>query len=360
MGRVYKALLKAEKWKVGDRPIGRPDRSDAVRGGRVAAVAAAPCIDASSEATTRFPFEADLPETEDVASLAAEPSLIAPEPADAGQLAYAPPPAVLARLPVCESPPPGAPAITFEEPSEVLNIGDRVVDRRFTTLTREDPLAVERCRVLAVKLLNLADRRKLKTLLITSAEAGEGKTTIAAGVAWLLARHPERRVLLIDANQASPSIGRTLGVDSTSGWLNLAERSCELKHALVRLDPNGLYVMTPGAPADAQSSDAFSSRVEEVIAELSPSFDLVVVDSPAILESPEAQRLAAVLDGAVIVARAGHTHHSKVAAARKLVPKERRLGVVLNESEADAETPQRRRRKRSLAGRLFGRRSSTA
>jgi Mrp family chromosome partitioning ATPase len=208
---------------------------------------------------------------------------------------------------------------------------------------------------LAVKLLNLADRRKLKTLLITSAEAGEGKTTVATAVAWLMAKHPERRVLLIDANPASPSVGRTLGIDSKRGWLNLVDRSCELKHALVRLDPNGLYVMTPGASEAAQPTDAMSSRLEDVIAEVATRFDLVVVDSPAILESPDGQRLAAVLDGAVIVARAGYTHHSKVTAARKLVPKERRLGVVLNESEADAEIAHRRRGKSSLAGRLFGR-----
>ena len=106
---------------------------------------------------------------------------------------------------------------------------------------------------------------------------------------------------------------------------------------------------------DSQSTDAMSWRLEDVIAEVATRFDLVVVDSPAILESPEAQRLAAVLDGAVIVARAGYTHHSKVTAARKLVPKERRLGVVLNESEADAEIAHRRRGKRSLARRLFGR-----
>lgn len=267
---------------------------------------------------------------------------------------------MLSRRPVPESPALGAPVITFEEPSEVSNIRDLAIDPRFATLTSEDPLAVERYRALAVRLLNLAERRKLKTLLITSAEAGEGKTTVATVVAWLLAKHAERRVLLIDANPASPSVARTLGLDSKRGWLNLVDRSCEPKHALVRLDPNGLYVMTPGASAAPRSTDAMSSRLEDVIAELAPRFDMVVVDSPAILESPEAQRLAAVLDGAVLVARAGHTHHRNVTAARKLVPKERRLGVVLNESEPGAEVAHPRGRKRSLVGRLFGRKRLTA
>ncbi len=345
-------MVRAEKWKDGDRPIGRPDRKDS---------APAFSFNVSSAATARSAFEDNLPLLEDLVTSAAGGSFIAAESADVGATTLVPRPAAsLARRAVAEPTAPGAPVITFEEPSEISNIRDLAIDPRVATLTRGDPLAVERYRALAVKLLNLAERRKLKTLLITSAEAGEGKTTVATAVAWSLAKHPERRVLLIDANPASPSVGRTLGLDPKRGWLNLVDRSCELKHALVRLDPNGLYVMTPGPLAALQSTDAMSSRLEDVIAELAPRFDLVVVDAPAIIESPDAQRLAAVLDGAVIVARAGHTHHSKVTAARKLVPKERRLGVVLNESEAGAEFAHRRRAKSSLVGRLFGRKRLTA
>lgn len=355
MGRVYNALLRAEKWKDGDRTIGRPDSKDSARG-RDGAAATACSYNVSAAATERSAFEDTLPLTEELVTSATGGATIAAESADEGASrrvtrAAAPP----ARRVIPEPPVSSTPVFTFEEPIEVSNIRGLAIDPRVATLTREDPLAVERYRALAVKLLNLAERRKLKTLLITSAETGEGKTMVATVVAWLLAKHPERRVLLIDANPGSPSVGRILGIDSKRGWLNLVDHSCELKHALVRLDPNGLYVMTPGAPAANQATDAMSSRLEGVIAELARRFDLVLVDSPAILESPEAQRLAAVLDGAVIVARAGHTHHSKVTAARKLVPKERRLGVVLNESEADGETAHRRRRKSSLAVRLFGR-----
>ena len=66
---------------------------------------------------------------------------------------------------------PSAPVITFEEPSDVLDIRKTAIDPRFSALINEDPLVLERYRALTVKLLNLAERRKLKTLLITSAEA---------------------------------------------------------------------------------------------------------------------------------------------------------------------------------------------
>ena len=129
---------------------------------------------------------------------------------------------------------------------------------------------------------------------------------------------------------------------------------CEPKQAMLRLDPNGLYVLTPGPFAGTVTEDAYAARLEDMIAKMALRFDVVVVDSPAILESPETQSLAGMLDGSVIVARAGHTHHSKVTAARKLVPKERRLGVVLNESDIKGG-----RNKGSFTG-LFGRRKRHA
>ncbi|HJZ67662.1 MAG TPA: hypothetical protein VKF81_06055, partial [Blastocatellia bacterium] len=108
------------------------------------------------------------------------------------------------------------------------------------------------------------------------------------------------------------------------GWDNRRNGFWELKEAMVRIDPNGLYVLTP-------DSETLSSRLDEVLAELSVRFDITVVDSPQILDSPETKHLAATLDGTVIVARAGHTNRRNVIAARKLVPKDRRLGLVLNE-----------------------------
>lgn len=350
MGRVYNALVKAERWDDGGRPIGRPAPRSAQPGRHVDA----PQVFSVNSSPT---FEDNFVLAEDLVTPASVESPIVAAPVDAPvpvvASAFEPRSAIaLAPSPVSERPAPSRP-MTFEEPITVSNIGECTINPHLAALTGEDSLAVERYRALSVKLLSLARQRKLKTLLITSAEAGEGKTTVATCAAWALAKHSELRVLLIGANPASSSIGGMLGIDAKRGWLNLADGSSDLKHAMVRLDPNGLYVLTPGALAAAQSIDALSSRLEDVIAELAPRFDLVVVDSGSILESPETQRLAAILDGAVIVARADRTHRGKVNAARKLVPKERRLGVVLNESEA--EVAYRRGEKKSLLGRVFRR-----
>lgn len=345
MGRVYKALVRAERWKDYERPIGSPVPADdqAMR---------------AEDPSTVLPFNIDSPALALEANFASPREFAAPAEwliaagtaglsaaARASARSVSPSPRPISQVVASEPAP-------FEEPIQVLIVSDLTIDPHFAALTGQDPSAAERYQSLAVKLLNLAERRKLKTVLITSAEAAEGKTTVATNVAWVLAKHPERRVLLIEASATSTSVARALGIDPKRGWLDLADGSCKREQAIIRLDPNGLYVLTPRTRAATQPADALSPRLEKLIAELAPQFELVVVDSPAIVESPETQRLAAVLDGAIIVARAGRTHHSKVTAARKLVPKERRLGIVLNESEVDITD---RKHQKKFLGRLFGR-----
>jgi Mrp family chromosome partitioning ATPase len=350
MGRVYNALVRAERWEDRERPIG------------ASALREADSREADSYENAILEFENDHTLAEEVAKPLHPRSIIS-----AGSALKAAASAPLPRRVAPSSPRPAfespaasqPPTAAFEEPSEVTNVDKRKVDPHLASITGGDKLAAERYRALAVKVLNLAERQKLKTLLITSAVAAEGKTTVAINLAWSLAQKPlaqkplaqkqQRRVLLIDATRTS-DIGRMLGINPKRGWLSLADKSCEPKQAMVRLDPSGLYVMTSGAHFAAQVNEALSSRLEDVIADLAPQFDAIVVDSPSILDSPETQRLVAVLDGSVIIAQAGCTHHNKVTDARKLVPKARRLGVVLNESDAGGRRPE----KGSFVGRLFG------
>jgi Mrp family chromosome partitioning ATPase len=340
MGRVYNALVRAERFDDRRRPIGSPDAREA-----------------GAVETDSFEFEEKLAFAEEVAKpLNRRPSVATGSALNAAALAplsrravpSSPRPAF--ESPAASQPPPAA----FEEPSEVLSVDRLKVDHHLGSVTGSDKRASERYRTLAVNVLNQIQSRKLKTVLVASAEGAEGRTTIAINIAWslaqkFLAQKPRRRVLLIDATR-SFDVSRMLGINPKRGWLDLMERSCDTKQAMVRIDPSGLYVMASGAYSAEQFTDGFASRLENVIADMTSLFDVIVVDSHPILDSSETQCLAGVLDATVIVARAGCTHHSKVTAARKLVPKARRLGVVLNESDADAS----KLNKSSFVSKLFG------
>jgi len=372
MGRVYNALAKADRLTDGQHPIGRPDSEPAAarqqnaaatrRHGDAAMVPAPPParrdsapprgFDVSNEhhiarsegasgaASSDFDYLFTLSETAG-ARRAAEPAL----PSTEERVAVPPPPRAAA------SP-------TFEEPRQIVKLLSLTIAPHVAAIAGSDALAAERYRTLAVRLSTLAARRKIKSLIVTSADAGEGKSTVAANLAWTLARPGVRRVLLLDANVCAASIDRLLGIRPARGWLSLSDAPTELTDAMLRIDPNGLCVMTAQGASDAAYADnggldeaLMSSRFEKLLARLAARFDLVVIDAPAICDSAAAQQLAAIADGCVLVARAGHTSHRRISEATDLVPQERRLGVILNECEI-AEAPARRG-KRSLMGRLF-------
>jgi len=109
--------------------------------------------------------------------------------------------------------------------------------------------------------------------------------------------------------------------------------------------PNGLYTWTPGGYSPAGDDALLSPSFDKLIASLEADFDLIIIDSPAILESSGAQRLASLADGTVFVVRAGHTHHRAVTEGLTLLPPERRLGLVLNESDVENESPSKQNKK---------------
>jgi protein-tyrosine kinase len=360
MGRVYNALVKADRLTDGQRPIGRP----AIQGAEPVGAARQAQVDLSS--TPHFDFDDGRTTPVDfgngfslgetfvtertperfTAPLAFEPFASSARVPEGGMRVDASrDSASSASLPIKP---------IFAEPREVINVKNLSLDPHWAALTGGDPLASERYRTLAVRVT----RRTLKTLMVTSAEDGEGKSTVAANLAWVMARRDNRRVLLIEASLR----GHMPNVASGRGWLEMTDVSSELAETIVRLDPNGLYVMSAGGSrrkADLNDSDVddalASSQFEKAVAELAGYFDFIVIDAPTICGSVGAQQLAAVADGTVVVARAGRTHHSRVMTAVGLVPQERRLGIVLNESEVGEDLAHRGGGNASIIRRLFGR-----
>ena len=356
MGRVYNALVKADKWRGRGRPIGRPaDRPE-----RPAS------LKPDMTPAPRTPGMGYRERAEPVRESAAA-AVAVNDAAGANERAASsvtPFPQAVPAPPTVEKQPPA-----FIEPRKSLDVSNLDVEPHLVSIAGGDALASERYRTLAVRLLNMAARRKLKTLLFTSAQEGEGKTTVATNLAWVMAKSSERRVLLIDADLRLPSVARALEINPGRGWLELLDGSAELIDTAIRLDPNGLYVLAPfaadkdykeneryGSDQDATAYALTSSRLEKLLKDLEGQFDFILIDAPPILEFADAQRLASIADGTVIVARAGHTHHDQVTGALKLVPKDRRIGVVLNEAQVEEEIAYYNRKKRAGFGRLFQRR----
>jgi capsular exopolysaccharide synthesis family protein len=389
MGRVYNALLRSERMKENDRPIGRPARVQtppapvAVPARDVKAAVSAEVERGQKPAFDKPAF--DLPKVETIAASNKAESITGFEaehaaPLDFSELialgemiAASPRREVKTQTrPRSSSRPSGdlrgafAPANVpaFVEPRQLFTVSKTTVATCLTAITGDDRLACERYRTLGVRLLNLAAKRKLKTVIVTSAREHEGKSTVATNLAWVMAKPGERRILVIDANPDSAAVCRMLGVKPQRGWTDVIEDGAQISDAMVRIDPNGLYVLAAGpeksSPYDTgignrgfdRSDGLASPRLEKLIAELERHFDFVIIDAPTI-KNMNAQRLASIADSTVMVVRAGRTPHDEVTEALKLVPRDACAGIVLNESDTKEQFT--RKDRKTLLARLVGR-----
>ncbi len=167
------------------------------------------------------------------------------------------------------------------------------------------------------------------SLLVTSCQPREGKTTVSLNLALSLASSG-RRTLLVDADLRRPSLHRAFGVDGTPGlWEYLAGGS---DWSLLARDTgqSNLDVM-PAGRATGNPSDALaSSRMREFLAGAERSYDSVVLDSLALfLNAADARILGSLVDGVLVVVRSGVTPR---ALARRVTEKASNVrGVVLND-----------------------------
>jgi protein-tyrosine kinase len=365
MGTVYKALIRANRWRPEERSIGRPfgivqpSTANTRAEGPVASTA-------SSVNEEHKPSDSDISSTPGAAAISIPTSNAAvPETAPAASMALGD--FSMRRIDTEEI----VDGIyvrsythrIFEEPSQIARAIDLSIDSGLPAIIGTDQLSVERYRTLATRLLELAARRRLKTILVTSAAESEGKSRVALNLSWLLAENTDRRILLIEANLPRVSFGKMLGVEPQRSWVELITNQCRFQDAAVRLDPNGLYLLMhrttlafTSASSVVDSTHLFSdARFEKLLMQLGASFGVIVIDAPALLNCTQARRLAAIADGTLLVVRAGSTNGDAVAQALALVPRNRQLGVVLNETDERGDPSRTRQGNKGRARFSFGR-----
>ncbi|WP_230191529.1 CpsD/CapB family tyrosine-protein kinase [Paenibacillus sp. CECT 9249] len=171
----------------------------------------------------------------------------------------------------------------------------------------------------------------VRTLLITSAVPGEGKTTTAANLAVSYA-HEGKKVLLVDADLRKPSLHLMFGQTNLYGLTNLLTNERPDQEAIresyipnLSLVPSGTI---PPNPAEILSS----SRLDSLLEEWKRQFDIVIFDSPPTLAITDGLVVATRCDGVILVVQAGKVKLEQVRKAKmnlELV-KSTVLGVVLN------------------------------
>lgn len=197
-------------------------------------------------------------------------------------------------------------------------------------------LCAEQFRILRSRLYRLREKSPVRTLLVTSTLPGEGKTFVALNLALAIARQHERRALLIDADLRASRLHVRLGAPSAPGLSDYLNGRVD-EHSIVQADPKiELFLIPAGRPVHNPSELLANGILGDLICELSPMFDWVIVDAPPVLAVGDAGIIAEFCDGVIVVARAGRTAHDLVKTTVQEFRGRNLLGVVLNAaSEAE-------------------------
>ncbi|MDQ6651843.1 MAG: polysaccharide biosynthesis tyrosine autokinase, partial [Acidobacteriota bacterium] len=172
--------------------------------------------------------------------------------------------------------------------------------------------------------------KSIKTLLITSAQNGEGKTTTALNLAQALAQRRER-VLIIDCDLRKGGIARSLGISNQEGVSTVLSSQRDCLQALQPLQPN-LWVLPSGLfPANPVALLA-SAEMATMLRGLSARYDFVIVDSPPVLAVTDAAILAGIVDGVLLVTASGASTRGALMRSRRILVAAgaRIVGIAVN------------------------------
>lgn len=175
-------------------------------------------------------------------------------------------------------------------------------------------------------------------VLVTAARSGAGASTLAAGLAWTLARNLRVQVDVLEAAVDAPAIASYLGLRATPGVAELLAGRAELADCRreVAACP-GLSVVPAGAERDPIPGEFATERGRALLAELARRSRYLVIDAPPVLDRPETRVLGEGVDGAILVVRARETRKRDAEQAARLLDESgvRLLGTVLTHYRSD-------------------------
>jgi capsular exopolysaccharide synthesis family protein len=209
------------------------------------------------------------------------------------------------------------------------------VNKRRVSMLHPDSFVAEQFRTLRARLDAIAKERPLRTVALTSALPDEGKTTAAVNLALVSAMGVGRRVLLVDCDLRHPQVHTALGLRPEFGIAEVLTEQVPVERAICKVEGCTLEVLpVRGAPSNPSELLA-SGRMRDLLDQLARNYDQVILDAPPTLSLPDAKTLSELVDGLVLVVRAGQTSEDDIQAALDVLDRRRLLGVVLNGTQSD-------------------------
>lgn len=208
---------------------------------------------------------------------------------------------------------------------------EHIVQNIFDTYESESPIATE-LRRLYHNIMSKGDEAPNKSILVTSSERGEGKSTIISHLALTIAQYPRNKVLVIDADLRRPRMHRLFGIDNHLGLTECLREGRDPLSVVKETQLENLKLITAGGHSDSPAQLFESEGLGEFFNKVKFYFDYVLVDSAPVLAVSDILFLCSKVDSVLFVVMAGSTPRQVVMRARNiLVDSQAHIaGVVVN------------------------------
>jgi len=189
-------------------------------------------------------------------------------------------------------------------------------------------------RTLRTNLHLLNSKNSLKTLLVTSSEPAEGKTTILINVAISFLEEGEK-VLIVDSDLRKPRIHKFFGIENYPGLTEVLLGTKKTEEVIKNFNSNFNVIPSGSLPNDPLKLFG-SGEMKELVDNLKTKFDVILFDSPPVLSASDAALISRYVDGVIFVLNSGFIKEDilKRAKARLEKVKANVLGVVMNRFES--------------------------
>ena len=208
------------------------------------------------------------------------------------------------------------------------------VEPRLIAITHPHSAYCEEYRSLRTNVLHKSQREKLQAIVVASVNPSEGKSVTALNLAWLLAQTDGVKALIIDSDLRMPSLTDYLGIETDKGLSHVLAGTAKFSESIVRLEPAGLHLLAGGEARSDVAELISGPKFKEILRQAREMFDYIIIDAPPLGVFTDATVLINQADGAMLVVRANHTRYSAIERLLEPLPKERLMGVVLNQAEA--------------------------
>lgn len=202
-----------------------------------------------------------------------------------------------------------------------------------------ESVMTEQFRKLSTALYARYQASSLRSILVTSMAAGEGKTTVSLNLGARLADVFDTSVILIDADLRKNGLTALLGLGNAPGLSDVLSRQKTVDEVLIQTEIPGLRVLPAGLNSSNITEQLASNRMREIIDYLKTYYETTycIYDSPPFLITSEPAAMSQMVDGTIIVLLAERTRRDIAIRELTAIDKSKILGVILNKAEFETQ-----------------------